>query len=373
VTLVTHGYAAAEYESHLTHRQALAERLGDKTQLFYSLVGMSILSAFRHELGRAREIGENLIKLSDQADDPRMQLQAHASLANILYQMGDFIGSRVHLEKGIALFERGDILAPGEEHWRAACLLYSCLCTVALGFPDDALRQALEFLNFARRRAEPLLLAVALNCASSVYLWRGEGAEGLKHAEALEALTVEHGFTYWRLLAHLVRGQALTILGKYEEAIVETNGAIGSLEATGAAVSSWQYADLGFAYLTARHPSEGLSVVRHALQAGDRTGDAQSKPELHRLEGELLLMLDPTATGIVEVSFRAAVDTARKQLARFPELRATVSLARLLRDTNRRDEARAMLTEIYNWFTEGFDTADLKDAKKLLEELSERS
>jgi predicted ATPase len=81
-------------------------------------------------------------------------------------------------------------------------------------------------------------------------------------------------------------------------------------------------------------------------------------------------LLQPTDNAEVEVSFRAAVDTARKQLARFPELRATVSLARLLRDTGRRDEARTMLSEIYNWFTEGFDTADLKDAKALLDELS---
>jgi predicted ATPase len=130
------------------------------------------------------------------------------------------------------------------------------------------------------------------------------------------------------------------------------------------------YASLAFAYLAAQRPAEGLIVVREALRVGERTGDAEAKSELHRVRGELLLKLHPTETVQVEESFRAAVETARKQLARSQELGATVSLARLLRDRSRRHEARAMLAEIYNWFTEGFDTADLKDAKALLEELS---
>ena len=94
LVLVTKGYAAADYESHLTRRYALAERLGDATHLFYSLFGISVLSAFRLEVGRAREIGENLIKLADQTGDPWMQLRAHVSMANVLYIMGDFSGSR---------------------------------------------------------------------------------------------------------------------------------------------------------------------------------------------------------------------------------------------------------------------------------------
>jgi predicted ATPase len=112
-----------------------------------------------------------------------------------------------------------------------------------------------------------------------------------------------------------------------------------------------------------------MRVVAKALQLGDRTGDAEAKSELYRLKGELSLMLHPTDGAPAEVSFRAAIDTAREQSAKLPELRATMSLARLLRDTSRRDEGRAMLAQVYNWFTDGFDTADLKDAKTLLSQL----
>jgi tetratricopeptide (TPR) repeat protein len=241
-----------------------------------------------------------------------------------------------------------------------------------LGFPDDALRQSLEFLTWARKKAQPLQLVIALNCVSTVCLWRGEGAEALKYAESTLALSGQQGFTQWHSLAQIAHAQALAAVKNPDQAIIEAKGAIAAFEATGAVVPGWLSACLGFAYLAARQPDEGLTVVGKALQVGDRTGDAEAKSELYRLRGELLLMLRPPDIGGAEVSFRAAVESARKQFARFPELRAAVSLARLLRDTSRGDEARAMLAQIYNWFTEGFDTADLKDARALLDQLNQQ-
>jgi predicted ATPase len=111
-------------------------------------------------------------------------------------------------------------------------------------------------------------------------------------------------------------------------------------------------------------------VLSDALAAAESAADGMSRVELYRLQGELVIANDPAMVTKAEASLRLAVSLAREQKARSWELRATTSLARLLRDTNRRDEARAMLADIYNWFTEGFDTADLKDAKALLDELS---
>ena len=159
------------------------------------------------------------------------------------------------------------------------------------------------------------------------------------------------------------------MLGRTDEAIAGIKDAMAAFEATGAIAPGWLYATLGLAHLAAQQPAEGLSVVAKALQLGDRTGDAEAKSELYRLKGELSLMLHPTDGAEAGVAFRAAIDTEQKQSAKLPELRATMSLARLLRDTGRRDEGRAMLAQVYNWFTEGFDTADLKDAKALLEQL----
>ncbi len=368
--VVTSGYAAPEYEHHLTRRHELARQLGDTTQIFYSLVGISVLSAFRLELSRAQEIGRKLLGMADHEHDPDMQLNAHGSLANILWLVGDFIGSREHSEKGLALFARKQQhLPPGEEHMRAACMFYASLCTGALGFPDKGLRQALEFLAWAREGVQLLPLALALNGVATLLVWRREGAEALKYAEALVGLAAEHGFSNWHSFGQIVHGQALALLGNADEAIGEIKNALNSYESTGAAVPGWAYATLAFAYLADGQAAEGLRVAAKGLQVADNTGDGEAKPELHRLYGELVLRRDPKDAASGEASFRAAIEAARTQYARLPELRATISLARLLARQGRRDEARGMLGEIYGWFTEGFDTADLKGAKALLDEL----
>jgi class 3 adenylate cyclase/ribosomal protein L40E len=369
VAIVTSGYAAAEYEAHLRRRYELAERLGDSAQLFYSLVGLSVLSVFRLELGKAREISDRLLALADQALDPGMQLEANGSLANVLWVRGDFRGSREHSQRGLALFALNEHLLSGKEHWRAACLFYASLCTAALGFPDAGLQRSLEFLDWARARAQPLPLAFALNCVSTAFVWRREGGEALKYADALLALTVEQGFSNWHSFAQIDRGHTLALLGKGDEAIAEIKSAIASYEATGAVVPGWVHCSLAFGYIVAGQPAEGLRVVVKGLEVGDKTGDGEARAELHRLKGELLLMCDPGAKAQAETCFRAAINAAREQHARLPELCATTALARLLASQGRRDEARTTLAEIYGWFSEGFDTADLKDAKALLDEL----
>ena len=129
-------------------------------------------------------------------------------------------------------------------------------------------------------------------------------------------------------------------------------------------------ARLGYAYARKGQRQKSLATLNTAIEEGDRTGSQMAQAEMLRLKGEVLVMQEGTATAAAERCFRAAIAVARAQEAKWWELRATVSLARVLRDTNRREEARTILADIYNWFTEGFDTADLKDAKALLDELS---
>ena len=364
--VVMSGYAAAEYEHHLTRRHELAQRLGDTTQIFYSLVGMSVLAAFRLELSKAQDIGWKLLGIADHEHDPDMQLEAHGSLANVLWLLGDLIGSREHSEKGLGLFAHPQHLPLGKEHMAAACHLYGCLSTAALGFPEKGLRRALEFLAWARERAQVLPLVIALNGVATILAWRREGAEALKYADAFLALTSEHGFRNWHSFGQIVHGHALALLERADEATAEIKTALHSLEATGAVIPGWAYDSFAFSFLAAEQPGEGLKAAVKGLETADKTHDA----ELHRLYGELLLMGDPTKVTAGEASFRAAIEVARQQCAKLPELRATVSLARLLSTQDRCKEARAMLVEIYGWFNEAFDTADLRDAKALLDELN---
>jgi tetratricopeptide (TPR) repeat protein len=176
-----------------------------------------------------------------------VELQAHGSFANILWALGDFIGSCEHAERGLALFTDERTLPAIEGHWRAACQFYACMCTKASGFADRGLQRALEFLAGARERAQSLPLAFALNAVATILAWRGRGEEALKYAEAQLALSAEHGFSNWYSFGKLVHGHALALSGKPDEAIREIKAAFDSLVATGTIVPGWAYANLALA------------------------------------------------------------------------------------------------------------------------------
>jgi predicted ATPase len=161
----------------------------------------------------------------------------------------------------------------------------------------------------------------------------------------------------------MLRGWAMTELGQTERGVAE-------LEAAAASSPVLPTMMLAQVYARDARADRALAIVDEQLARAERTGGHLGEQELHRLKGEAILRRDPSAAAQAEACFRRAIEIARGQSVKWAELRSTVSLARLLRSTNRRDEARAMLAEIYNWFSEGFDTADLKDARVLLEELS---
>jgi predicted ATPase len=206
-------------------------------------------------------------------------------------------------------------------------------------------------------------------------------------ADEARTVGIEHGFRYWSALGSTYRGIAQAVLGRTEEGIAETLAGIDSYRATGSALGAAAVVvGLVSSYLKAGLADEAQRAAEQQLSILDQTGVRMSEAELYRLKGEALLMrraqseaeqasprsayrIDNPNVWEAEQCFRRAIAGAREQDAKSWELRATTSLARLLRDTSRRDEARATLAEIYNWFTEGFDTADLKDAKTLLEQL----
>jgi len=168
-----------------------------------------------------------------------------------------------------------------------------------------------------------------------------------------------------------MRAWALTETGRLEEGIAQLKGSILATEASGVAIIVSMHCALAEALGAAGKPEEGLEAAQRGFDLMARTGEREHAAELYRLKGELTLLRNRGEIDAAEASIREGIAVAREQRAKWMELRSTVSLARLLRDTNRRDDARAMLAEIYGWFTEGFDTADLKGAKALLDALSE--
>jgi len=201
--------------------------------------------------------------------------------------------------------------------------------------------------------------------------YRGEARAAQDQSENAIALSAEQGFTEWLAWATSLRGWAISKQGRHEEGIAKLREGLAASRATGAGVlRPYFLCLLAEACVEADRFDDGLSALTEALAAADQHENRVFEAETHRLKGELLLKQNESNAAEAQRCFERAIEIARKQSAKSFELRATTSLTRLLTKQGRRDEARAMLAAIYHWFTEGFDTADLKDAKALLDELS---
>jgi tetratricopeptide (TPR) repeat protein len=303
--------------------------------------------------------------------------------------------SRKHSEQAVILNDPLKLTSPrgfGDfDDIGTSCLVLLTGTLWALGYPAQALGKIRESLKSARELSHPLSQAISWYGATELYVRCREVEKSQEQAEALIALCRQHGFRLWEALGVASRGWALANQGRAEEGIAQIRQSIGATQAMG--LDLWQpysFALLGDTYERLRQPEQGLKAIAQALDLTSRTGAVINGPGLHRTKGELLMMRDRSQfhlsqarlrgsaslrivrhAGQAEGCFRYAIEMAREQGAKSWELRATISLARLLYRQGHREEARTMLAEIYNWFTEGFDTADLKEAKALLDELGQ--
>jgi predicted ATPase len=225
-------------------------------------------------------------------------------------------------------------------------------------------------MEVARRSSAPFVLAQASSHLAAHHLVRGDSTASQEHAEEAMALSEAFGFQSVSAMTTPWHGAALIAQGRYEEGIAAMRRGISTWRATGGTPRAQDLCALASGLGKAGRPQEALEVVEEGLASVAKTGEQIASPSLHRVKGELLLAQTPSDGAKAEQCFRTAIEIAQRQSARWPELSTTTSLARLLAKQGKRDEARAMLAEIYGWFTEGFDTADLKDAKALLDELS---
>jgi len=225
-------------------------------------------------------------------------------------------------------------------------------------------------MEVAQRSSDPNVLALASCHSASHHLNQGDSMAAQMRAEQGMALTEEFGVPSFLAVATFYLGAALVAQRRYEEGITGMRRGISAFRATGGTLRAWEFYLLASGLGKAGRPEEGLQVLEEGFVSVSKTGEQFGRTFLHRAKGQLLLAQNPLDVAEAESCFRAAIEVARRQSARSPELRATTSLARLLAKQGRRDEARTTLAEIYGWFTEGFDTPDLKDAKVLLDELS---
>jgi predicted ATPase len=238
-----------------------------------------------------------------------------------------------------------------------------------LGYPDQALKKGEEALVLARAVAHPLTLWWGLNSATRIHLIRREGPLCEERAEAMIAFSTEQGTASFEPYGTIFRGWARIEQGKLEDGIVDLRQGLARMSDLALATGrSTALSLLAAACGKLGQTDDALALMAEAFAQVESREERVWEAEIYRLKGELLL--DSKQSAEAESCFRHAIVIARRQSAKSLELRAVMSLSRLLQRSGKRDEARQMLAEIYAWFTEGFDTADLKDAKALLEELS---
>jgi predicted ATPase len=358
----------------------LCRHLGEPAQRFPVLGGLWQFYACRAEYQKAYELAEEFLTLAQYAQDPALLLGAHDVLGQTYYFLGEFVRAREHFEHGLALSDlqslRSLALLVGGEDPGLACRGFAAFISCHLGFPDRALQRMHEAFGLAQELHSPFNQAWTLVVAAQLHQCRREAKMAQKRAEELIALSTGHGFAGFLAMGTLLRGWALAAQGQAEEGLAQIRQGWAAYRATGAEqIRPYFLALLAEVYGKMGQIEEGLTVLAKALAFADKTGMRVSEADLYRLKGELTLQSQGQGPQSqveqeAEECFLKAIEVARRQSAKSLELRAVMSLARLWQQQGKKDEARLLLMEIYNWFTEGFDTKDLQEAKALLEALT---
>ncbi len=370
--MATKGYGAAEVEQCYTRAWELSRQVGESPQLFPVLGGLHRFYLLRAELQTAQELSGKFLSLAQHVQDPELRLEAHRVLWQTLAWFGEFPLARAYLEQGMALYDAQQhhshaflyVRDPGVD-----CYSYAAWVLWLLGYPDQALQRSTAALTLARELSHPFSLASTLDFAGVLHNFRQEGQATQEQAEAAMALSTEQGFPHWLAMGTILRGWALA--RPREEGTAQIRQGLAAWRAAGAELARPYFLTLLAETCEQGGPAEeGLSILAEALAAVHKTGERFYEAELYRLQGELLLARSTRQTAEAEICLHQALDIARRQQAKSLELRAAMSLSRLWQRQGKRAAARQLLAEIYDWFTEGFDTADLQEAKVLLEELS---
>jgi predicted ATPase len=372
--MVIKGFTAPEVERVYTRARALCQQVEETPQLFPALWGLWRFYTGRGELQTTRELGEQLRALAERGQDPMLLVQACHALGPTLFWLGELAPAQARLAQGIAHYD------PQQHHahlrygghdpgW--CCQSYAAWTLWVRGYPDQALRQEQEALRLAQKLAHPFTLTCAMDWVAWVHQFRREGPATQAQAEAAMPMASEHGFVQWLAQEQILRGWALAVQGQGEAGIAQMREGLTTWGTIGDKLyRPYQLLQLAEVYSTVGQAEEGLRVLAETRAAVPHSEGRFYEAELSRLEGELLLVRSAEHHAEAETCFRQALDIARRQQAKSWELRAGMSLGRLWQRQGKRAAAHQLLAEIYNWFTEGFDTPDLQEAKALLEELA---
>jgi predicted ATPase len=337
-------------------------------QLFRVLFGLSIVSVVRAEYGKARDFAEQCLRQAQRADDGALLVQAHWAVGLSLQFIGDLTTAREHLERSVALYD--------PQRHAAHAFLYGAILNrmhlgrilVYLGYPAQGHALAVEGLRVAEKMRHPLGLCNALSVAVTIEAFHRNTQKITDMTEKMLFHADEHGLPHYAGIGTIMRGWARAMQGEVDEGCTEMRAGLASHRTVETEQQrAYHLVLMAEAWCAGGRVDEGLQALDEAVDAVNHSEEHFCEAELYRIKGELLMRNQSWEAA--EVCLRRAIEIARTQQARALELRAVMSLARLLSAQGQREAARALLAPVYEWFTEGFETPDLQAAKALLGEL----
>src|SRR5271166_3686435 len=366
------GEGAPERGDAYARARELWQQLGSPPEYLHVPYGQSGYHMYRGELDLAMRLAEDLLRLSRQRNDSAGLVLGHHACGGRLMYGGKFAASRSHFEEVLALYDpisHRSVVHQIGRHPHLMSQVSLGIVVFCLGFPDQGLALSNAAVAEARRLAHLPSSAASLSLGNMLLSLYGDNAVLGERVEQLVAVSTEQGFPHWRAQGTIYRGWVKVKKGDVVEGISLLRGGAAALRATGTGTWMPHYiALLARACEIEGQIEEGLTLLDEALQLAERTGERLFAAELNRHKGRLLLRQGHSEAA--EELYRQALSIAEEQEAKLWELRAAMSLARLRRDQGRPAEARDLLAPVYGWFTEGFATPDLKEAKALLDEVS---
>jgi predicted ATPase/DNA-binding winged helix-turn-helix (wHTH) protein len=408
--LITKGYSAPEVKSAYDRARDLCRHAGESPQLFLVLVGLTRFYITQAEFRVASDLAEESLRLAQQAPDLKLLPGAYMMLGANYFFQGEFVLAHTYAEQSLALYDPQQhqaLMFLHGDNPRVLCSCWAALTLWYLGYPDQALERIYQALHIAQEFSHSFSVTFVLFWTAFVHRWRGEVLRAQEQLTVLLPLAHEHGIPHNAALGTGLRGWVLAEQGQVAEGVAQIQQGLAGLQAMGQELGRPYFLGLlAEAYSKAGRVEEGMKALTEALEMVHNAGEQLHLAELYRLQGELLLNAEcgmindefkrasfSASSGVgnaqrkesiapaetagfahlaeeAEARFLKAIETARRQQAKSLELRTVMSLAKLWRRQGKQKEAHHLLSEIYNWFTEGFGTKDLQEAKTLLEDLS---
>ncbi len=364
------GQGSSETYANYARAVELCHLTGDTSELFEALSGLWVFHLLRAELREADALAQQLLASARESKDDSHLAYANFAAGDTAFWCGQFDSASERLALAIAACKPGK--RPSRVFVDDPAMIsraYAAWTQYYRGLPDQALTTARDCIRVAHMLSHPRALAMATIYAGQLHLLRREPDAALDCFRTSTSLAGEHGLPFYQVFAEILAGCAAVQHGEGAQGVEAIKRGSNAFQSLGSGLAvPWFLGELAEGLRSMGRCDEALDVVSDALRQIERSGERHFAAELHRIAGMALLTQEKPVEA--ESSFRRAREIARTQGARIWELRATRNLAWLLANQGKRDEARVMLADVYGWFTEGFDTADLKDAKALLDQLN---